>query len=148
MADSGVTNDLFQTTSWPSFSDNAIKLLRERYLRRDDSGILVENPDGMLQRVAHAIAEPARLFGEDAAFWEARFFERMRCLEFLPNSPTLMNAGLRAGQLAACFVLPIEDDLNSIFTAADFLSSLSMLLLALAALALLGLIIHRDHARL
>ena len=117
MADYGLTNHRSQTTSRSSFSDNAIKLLQERYLRRDDSGILVENPDGMLQRVAHAIAEPARLFGEDAAFWEARFFERMRRLEFLPNSPTLMNAGLPAGQLAACFVLPVEDDLDSIFMA-------------------------------
>src|SRR3970040_1284781 len=117
MADSGVTNDLSHKTSCSSFSDNAIKLLQEPYLRRDDSGTLTENPDGMLQRVAHAVAEPARMFGEDATFWEARFFERMRHLEFLPTSPTLMNAGLPAGQLAACFVLPIEDDLNSIFTA-------------------------------
>ena len=71
----------------------------------------------MLERVARAIAAPAKLFGEDSQFWEARFLERMRRLEFLPNSPTLMNAGLPAGQLAACFVLPIEDDLDSIFAA-------------------------------
>ena len=68
----------------------------------------------MFERVARAIGEPARLFGEDAAFWETRFFERMRRLEFLPNSPALMNGGFPAGQLAACFVLPIEDDLDSI----------------------------------
>jgi ribonucleoside-diphosphate reductase alpha chain len=101
----------------PSFSENSLAVLRERYLRRDEAGHLVEDADGMLQRVARAIAEPARLFGEDAAFWEARFLERMQRFEFLPNSPTLMNAGLPAGQLAACFVLPIEDDLDSIFTA-------------------------------
>jgi ribonucleoside-diphosphate reductase alpha chain len=101
----------------PCFSENALEILRARYLRRDDSGKLTENPTGMLQRVARAIAEPARLFGEDKSYWEARFFERMSRLEFLPNSPTLMNAGLPAGQLAACFVLPIEDDLDSIFTA-------------------------------
>ena len=71
----------------------------------------------MLQRVAAAIATPARLFGEDVAFWEERFLDRLERLEFLPNSPTLMNAGLSNGQLAACFVLPIEDDLDSIFTA-------------------------------
>ena len=92
-------------------------MLRERYLRRDETGGLIEDPAGMLQRVAAAIAAPARLFGEDAAFWEERFLERLERLEFLPNSPTLMNAGLSGGQLAACFVLPIEDDLDSIFTA-------------------------------
>ena len=100
-----------------SLSENSLELLRERYLCRDNTGQLAESPDGMFERVARAIGEPARLFGEDAAFWEARFFERMHRLEFLPNSPTLMNAGLPAGQLAACFVLPIEDDLDSIFTA-------------------------------
>ena len=99
-----------------SFSENSLAVLRERYLRRDEAGRLVEGANGMLQRVAHAIAEPARRFGDDAAFWEARFLERMERFEFLPNSPTLMNAGLPAGQLAACFVLPIEDDLDSIFT--------------------------------
>jgi ribonucleoside-diphosphate reductase alpha chain len=71
----------------------------------------------MLERVARAIAAPARAFGEDSDFWEARFLERLKRLEFLPNSPTLMNAGLPGGQLAACFVLPIEDSLDSIFTA-------------------------------
>lgn len=101
----------------PTFSENALSVLRERYLRRDEAGELVEGPSGMVERVASAIARPCRLFGEDSAFWEARFLDRLRRLEFLPNSPTLMNAGLPAGQLAACFVLPIEDDLDSIFTA-------------------------------
>jgi ribonucleoside-diphosphate reductase alpha chain len=77
----------------------------------------MEDVDGMLARVARAIAAPARLFGDDSDFWEARFLERMQRREFLPNSPTLMNAGLPNGQLAACFVLPLEDDLDSIFTA-------------------------------
>lgn len=71
----------------------------------------------MLWRVASAIAEPATEFGEDKNFWRERFFGRLENLEFLPNSPTLMNAGLAGGQLAACFVLPIEDDLDSIFDA-------------------------------
>ncbi len=99
------------------FTASAVAILRERYLRRDECGRLGEDPDGMLARVAAAVAAPARAFGEDAAWWEARFLERMRRGEFLPNSPTLMNAGLPGGQLAACFVLPIEDDLDSIFTA-------------------------------
>lgn len=75
----------------------------------------VEDVDRMLARVAGAIAEPGRLNGDDNHFWEARFLERMQRREFLPNSPTLVNAGLPGGQLAACFVLPVEDDLDSIF---------------------------------
>jgi len=71
----------------------------------------------MFERVAKAIAEPARAYGDDVSYWAARFLERLCRLEFLPNSPTLMNAGLPNGQLAACFVLPIEDDLDSIFGA-------------------------------
>jgi ribonucleoside-diphosphate reductase alpha chain len=99
------------------FSEHALEILSARYLRRNEAGELVETPDGMFARVARAIAEPATIFGEDNRFWEARFLERMRRLEFLPNSPTLMNAGLPGGQLAACFVLPIADDIDSIFTA-------------------------------
>jgi ribonucleoside-diphosphate reductase alpha chain len=104
-------------TEAPLFSDNALTVLRERYLHRDDTGAVIEDPPGMLRRVAAAVAAPARAFGEDAAFWEARFLDRLLRREFLPNSPTLMNAGLPGGQLAACFVLPIADDLESIFTA-------------------------------
>jgi ribonucleoside-diphosphate reductase alpha chain len=97
------------------FSEIALKVLRERYLRRDDAGDCVEDANGMLRRVARAIAEPAKTFGEDSDFWEARFLERMERHEFFPNSPTLMNAGLSGGQLAACFVLPLDDDIDSIF---------------------------------
>lgn len=101
----------------PNFSAHAATVLSERYLRHDEAGKPVEDAEGMLRRVALAVAQPARGFGEESAFWERRFFERLRKLEFLPNSPTLMNAGLPGGQLAACFVLPIADDLDSIFTA-------------------------------
>lgn len=100
----------------PIFSDNAVNVLRERYLRRDDAGNPIESPTGMLERVASAIAAPSRAFGEDPVYWEERFLARLQRLEFLPNSPTLMNSGLPHGQLAACFVLPVEDDLDSIFT--------------------------------
>jgi len=99
------------------FSETALEILHERYLRRDDRGQIIESVDDMFERVAHAIAQPARRYGEDVDHWEQRFLERLRRLEFLPNSPTLMNAGLPNGQLAACFVLPIEDDLDSIFAA-------------------------------
>jgi len=100
-----------------TLSESALTVLRERYLRRDEAGALVEDQSGLWQRVAAAVAAPARAFGDDAAYWEARFLGRLERLEFLPNSPTLMNAGLPDGQLAACFVLPIADDLDAIFTA-------------------------------
>lgn len=99
------------------FSELALAVLRERYLRRDESGRVTERPDELLERVAAAVAAPVREFGEDASYWEERFLARLRSFQFLPNSPTLMNAGLTGGQLAACFVLPVEDDLDSIFTA-------------------------------
>jgi len=98
-------------------SETALEILHARYLKRDEQGEVIETPDAMFERVAKAIAEPARRYGDNVNFWEARFLERLRRREFLPNSPTLMNAGLPSGQLAACFVLPIEDDLDSIFAA-------------------------------
>jgi ribonucleoside-diphosphate reductase alpha chain len=97
-----------------NFSETAGVVLQERYLRRRTTGV-IETPAEMLRRVADAVAQPARQFGEDPAFWQERFLARMENLEFLPNSPTLMNAGIRDGQLAACFVLPLRDDLDSIF---------------------------------
>jgi ribonucleoside-diphosphate reductase alpha chain len=96
-------------------SDTAKAVLQARYLRRDETGRQIEDASGMLQRVAAAISAPCGDFGEDAGFWCERFCHRLERLEFLPNSPTLMNAGVAGGQLAACFVLPIDDDLDSIF---------------------------------
>lgn len=101
----------------PDFSPAALAVLEERYLRRDEQGQLIEDPVGMLRRVARAVAAPAVKFSESSEEWEERFFHRLSTLQFLPNSPALMNAGLPNGQLAACFVLPVEDDLDSIFTA-------------------------------
>lgn len=100
-----------------ALSNAAQLILSERYLRRNAAGDLIETPERMLERVARAVAAPARRYGEDRSFWENVFLQRMRRGQFFPNSPTLMNAGLPSGQLAACFVLPIEDDLDSIFTA-------------------------------
>ena len=94
---------------------NAREVLSRRYLLRDDAGQPVETPAGLFRRVARAVAQaepPA-----DREGWAARFEARMAALEFLPNSPTLMNAGRPGGQLAACFVLPVEDDLGAIFDA-------------------------------
>src|SRR5262245_51378746 len=94
---------------------SAQTVLAHRYLRKDERGIVVETPAEMFARVARAVARAEAELGGDAAAWEARFLARLLALEFLPNSPTLMNAGLDHGQLSACFVLPVEDSLDSIF---------------------------------
>lgn len=98
-------------------SENALKVARARYLRRDDAGEVAETPEQMFRRVAGAIAAAETQWntGRDAARWEELFFEALSKLDFLPNSPTLMNAGLRLGQPSACFVLPVEDSMDSIF---------------------------------
>ncbi len=94
---------------------NAIKVLRTRYLLKDEKGRVVESPEQMFLRVASHVAKAEALYGSDEALWRDRFYEVMSSLRFLPNSPTLMNAGKPAGQLAACFVLPVEDSMKSIF---------------------------------
>ncbi|NOZ82644.1 MAG: hypothetical protein GXN98_02330 [Euryarchaeota archaeon] len=84
-------------------SENALQVLRRRYLRRNERGEVVETPEQMFRRVAKAIARVERRYGGDAAKAEERFYSAMTSLSFLPNSPTLMNAGTRLGQLSACF---------------------------------------------
>lgn len=95
---------------------NALKALEERYLLKDEKGRIIETPRQMFRRVAKTIAAVDKNYGKDSRKTEEEFFTAMRNLEFLPNSPTLMNAGTELGQLSACFVLPIEDDIKSIFT--------------------------------
>ena len=92
-------------------SYNAIQILCQRYLLKDVLGNLIETPDEMFQRVAKFVASCE----ENNEEWETLFYDLMSDLIFLPNSPTLMNAGCKKGQLSACFVLPIEDSLKSIF---------------------------------
>lgn len=97
---------------------NAITVLEKRYLMKDECGKPVETPEGMFHRVSSAIAASEYNYGKSESQVkeiEAEFYQTMSELEFLPNSPTLMNAGRELGQLAACFVLPIEDSMDSIF---------------------------------
>ena len=98
-------------------SENAKKVLRERYLRKNEHGEIIETPEEMFWRVAHHVASADKLYDENADVEKTaeKFYEVMSNLDFLPNSPTLMNAGKELGQLSACFVLPIEDDLGSIY---------------------------------
>ena len=98
-------------------TENALRVLEKRILARDDHGRIVELPEDMFRRVALSVASADLQYGSraDASTSEEAFFEMMASLEFLPNSPTLMNAGRNLSQLSACFVLPIEDSMEGIF---------------------------------
>jgi len=98
---------------------NAKRVLEERYLIKDKRGRVIEKPEDMFHRVAHTVAQADLLHNPKANIEaiENQFYEVMANLEFLPNTPTLVNAGRPLGQLSACFVLPIEDSMKSIFNA-------------------------------
>jgi ribonucleoside-diphosphate reductase alpha chain len=103
-----------------ALSENAVTVLKRRYLRKDSQGKVIETPEKMFRRVAQHIAKAEKNYGADderVKAVEETFYDLMTQVIFLPNSPTLMNAGRRLGQLAACFVLPVEDSMEGIFGA-------------------------------
>ncbi len=97
-----------------TLTSNAIQILHDRYLLRDINGNVTETLEQLFWRASKFVASNENEI--DKATWEARFYTLLSNLDFLPNSPTLMNADTSRGQLSACFVLPIEDSLESIFT--------------------------------
>ncbi|MEM2902077.1 MAG: vitamin B12-dependent ribonucleotide reductase [Candidatus Bathyarchaeia archaeon] len=103
---------------------NAVSVLERRYLLKDEEGRVVETPAQMFRRVAKAIAAVDRRYDPEADVKavEEEFYNVMANLEFLPNSPTLMNAGTDIGQLSACFVIPVEDSMESIFDALKYMA--------------------------
>jgi len=108
-----------ETTGGVNLTGNALRVLERRYLKKDAKGQVIETPEEMFRRVAKTIASAELLYDAkaDVKAREEEFYQLMTSLEFLPNSPTLMNAGRELGQLSACFVLPIEDSMESIFDA-------------------------------
>jgi len=101
-----------------NISPNALRVLQKRYLAKDENGKVVETPEGMFRRVAKNLAQADLLYGATPKEYkrlEEKFYALMATLDFLPNSPTLMNAGRPLQQLAACFVLPVEDSIGGIY---------------------------------
>ena len=99
-------------------SENAERVLAARYLMKDESGEMTETPQELFRRVARAVADVELLYCDDQSNrseWEDRFYDLMTSRRFMPNSPTLMNAGREMGMLSACFVLPVKDSVSDIF---------------------------------
>jgi len=106
----------------PALSPNAVTVLEKRYLKRDMSGKPLETPADLFRRVADAIAAADATFDKkaDVKARSDQFYSIIANMEFLPNSPTLMNAGRELGQLSACFVLPVGDSMDEIFDAVKY----------------------------
>ncbi|MEA3359722.1 MAG: vitamin B12-dependent ribonucleotide reductase [Thermodesulfobacteriota bacterium] len=112
-----LNQQLFTKKNGLNLSENAFMVLKKRYLKKDNNGNVTETPKKMFRRVAHHIAMAEKNYKgkNEIEKIEKKFYEMMTELKFLPNSPTLMNAGSELGQLAACFVLPVEDSMDGIF---------------------------------
>ena len=106
----------------PKISENSRMVLERRYLKKDDKGRPIETPKDMFMRVAKTIAAADKTYDKKANIDELakRFYQMMANFEFMPNSPTLMNAGRDLGQLSGCFVLPIGDSMEEIFDAVKY----------------------------
>ena len=114
---SGIAQQVNERSS--NLTDNSKVVLQRRYLSKDREGNILEDAEGMFIRVARNLSQADLNYGAtelDRIKTEEEFADVMRCLEFLPNSPTIMNAGRDLQQLSACFVLPVEDSLDSIFS--------------------------------
>lgn len=105
------------TDTQPEFDAHALTVLEARYLLEDPASGARETPRDMLWRVARAVSSVESRWGNDVEDWARRFYRACARREFLPNSPTLRNAGRGDGQLSACFVLPVDDSLDAIFEA-------------------------------
>jgi ribonucleoside-diphosphate reductase alpha chain len=112
--------NLFDELPDPVLKPNGVKVLQARYLKKDEKGRVAETPKDLFWRVANTIAAAERSFPgcteERVEHWTRRFYDLMATGTYLPNSPTLMNAGREMGMLSACFVLPVEDSIEGIFS--------------------------------
>ncbi len=117
-ADRVVINRAGTDSEIPTLTENGLRVLRARYLKKDEDGKLVETSADLFRRVARSVAAIEQVYGADSEQvdeWEDRFYRLMTSGRFMPNSPTLMNAGREMGMLSACFVLPVGDSIDEIF---------------------------------
>jgi ribonucleoside-diphosphate reductase alpha chain len=122
MESTAIVKPKVQPSSGINLTENAFHVLGKRYLKKDKQGEVIETPEEMFRRVAQTIASAELIYDPkaDVKAGEEAFYQLMANLEFLPNSPTLMNAGRELGQLSACFVIPVDDSMESIFDAVKY----------------------------